>query len=246
MKRGGLMAKFGILPLFLLLLIGAFALFPGVFSSAQHEEEMDADKGTDQMTSQPVQPGFVMVDEDLPPQPITGIASDTHLDKTPPRFTKGLDLTKMDWSYDCMECHDLIEAQWTRDYDLEEHDGIVLNHGNNRFCLNCHNSKNTNVFADYDGSEISEKNVVLLCAKCHGPKYRDWKAGVHGRRNGYWDTSKGPQTQLRCIQCHDPHNPVYKTIHPLPAPNYPRRASGAEHARKLLEEHSSAEESTEQ
>lgn len=233
------MAKFGILPLVSLsLLLLAGALLPWAFSAAQQagfEEDVIQDG---EPAAQLATTGQLANESTLPAQPETGIASDTHLDKTPPRFTQGLDLTKMGWIYDCRECHELFEAQWTRDYDLVEHDDIVLKHGNNRFCLNCHNQKNVGVFADYDGAVIPEKDVVLLCAKCHGPKYRDWKAGAHGRRNGYWDTSEGPQTQLRCIQCHDPHYPKYKTIHPLPAPNYPLRAAGAENARKLAEEHS--------
>ena len=58
---------------------------------------------------------------------------------------------------------------------------VVPDHGNNRFCLNCHHPTNRKAFVDYDGSEIAEADVVLLCAKCHGPTYRDWQAGVHGR-----------------------------------------------------------------
>ena len=70
-------------------------------------------------------------------------------------------------------------------------------------------------------------DVTLLCAKCHGPKYRDWKAGVHGRQNGYWDATKGPKEKLRCIQCHDPHKPAFPPIKPLAPPTYPKRAANA-------------------
>lgn len=163
------------------------------------------------------------------PQPPTGLPEDTHLDKTPPRQTTGLNLVKMGWSYDCMECHRALDSKWHRDKPLVEHENIHLDHGNNRFCLNCHHPTNRNVFVDYDGSEIPEKDVVLLCAKCHGPVYRDWEAGAHGRLNGYWDTDKGPQTRLRCIQCHDPHSPVFKPLHPLPPPSNPKHAPGGSH-----------------
>lgn len=170
----------------------------------------------------PVLPVVVKVE---PAQPPTGLKADDHLDKTPPRATKGLDLVKMGWSYNCMECHRSVEVKWHRDRVRVEHENIELSHGNNRFCLNCHNSGNMNAFADYDGSEIAEKDVVMLCAKCHGTTYRDWEAGVHGRRNGFWDASQGAQSRLRCIQCHDPHNPKFKPIKALPAPKYPRRAA---------------------
>ena len=162
-------------------------------------------------------------------QPSIGADEDTHLNKTPPRATKGLDLVKLGWSYNCMECHQTLEPQWTTNGRIRvEHESIELKHGNNRFCLNCHHTTNRNAFTDYDGSEIAEQNVVSLCARCHGPVHRDWQAGVHGRKNGFWDKSKGPQTQLRCIQCHDPHDPKFKGMHPLTPPHYPARAAGSQ------------------
>ena len=162
-----------------------------------------------------------------PDQPEVGIEEDHYLDKSPVRETKGLDLVKEQWTYDCMSCHKLLEAKWQYDRRMVEHENIVLNHGNNRFCLNCHHPKNRNAFVDYDGSEIAEEDVVSLCAKCHGPTYQDWKVGAHGRTNGYWDKTKGPQTKLRCIQCHDPHSPKFSKMDALAAPTYPKRAAGS-------------------
>lgn len=162
-----------------------------------------------------------------PSQPRTGLDEDRHLKKEPPRRTKGLDLVKLGWTYNCNECHRLLEPRWHWDRPMVEHEGIRLNHGNNRFCLNCHHPKNRNAFVDDDGSEISQDNVVQLCARCHGVVFRDWEAGVHGRRNGHWDVTKGDRTQLRCIQCHDPHDPKFKAMTALPGPTYPARAAGA-------------------
>lgn len=159
-------------------------------------------------------------------QPAVGAPGDTHLDKTPPRSTKGLDLVKAGWSYNCMECHKLFPARWHYDdRPFNEHKNIQLDHGNNRFCLNCHHPTNRNAFVDYDGAEIAEADVVKLCAKCHGTIYRDWQAGVHGRANGYWDAQAGPKTKLRCIQCHDPHSPKFKEMKPLPPLRYPTRGA---------------------
>jgi hypothetical protein len=173
---------------------------------------------------------------DLPPlptverppaaQPSVGLVTDTHLDKAPPRATRGLDLVRMGWTYNCMECHKLIKARWHYDRPLNEHKDIVLSHGNNRFCLNCHHPTNRNAFVDYDGSEIAQTDVVELCAKCHGPTYRDWQAGVHGRQNGHWNQAMGQTTKLRCIQCHDPHQPTFQSMKPLPPLRYPARAAG--------------------
>ncbi len=170
-------------------------------------------------------PKLPVVDRPPAGQPQVGLPSDTHLDKTPPRRTKGLDLVKMGWTYNCMECHKLIPARWHYDRAMAEHQDIKLEHGNNRFCLNCHHSTNRNAFVDYDGSEIAQADVVLLCAKCHGTIHRDWKAGVHGRSNGFWKADKGAETKLRCIQCHDPHRPAFQPMKPLPPLRYPPRAA---------------------
>ncbi len=159
-------------------------------------------------------------------QPTIGVPEDSRLDKTPPRATKGLDLVKAGWAYNCMECHKLFPARWHyEERPFNEHKEIKLEHGNNRFCLNCHHPANRNAFVDYDGAEIAESDVVQLCAKCHGTIYRDWQAGVHGRSNGYWNVQLGTKTKLRCIQCHDPHSPKFKEMKPLPAVRYPPRGA---------------------
>lgn len=181
--------------------------------------------------ARPDLPPLPVVEKAEAQQPPVGLPTDAHLDKTPPRATRGLDLVKLGWSYNCMECHRMLKAQWQRPDPPVEHRDVRLDHGRNRFCLTCHHPTNRNAFVDYDGSEIAEADVVQLCAKCHGPTYRDWEAGVHGRRNGYWNTSRGPRTQLRCIQCHDPHRPRFQPMTPLPPPTYPARAAFApEHA----------------
>lgn len=158
-------------------------------------------------------------------QPSVGLATDTHLDKTPPRATKGLDLVRGNWTYNCMECHTLLPARWYYDRPLVQHEDIRLEHGNNRFCLNCHHPTNRNAFVDYDGSEIPQRDVVRLCGKCQGTIYRDWQAGVHGRQNGHWNPELGERTRLRCIQCHDPHRPKFQAMKPLPPLRYPPRAA---------------------
>lgn len=166
-------------------------------------------------------------------QPAIGLPSDTHLDKTPPRATKGLDLVKSGWTYNCMECHKLFPAKWHYDdRPFNEHKDIKLDHGNNRFCLNCHHPVNRNAFVDYDSAEIAQADVVKLCAKCHGTTYRDWQAGVHGRQNGFWKADLGDKTRLRCIQCHDPHSPKFKTMKPLAPGRYPPRAAHPPSERK--------------
>ena len=163
--------------------------------------------------------------------------TDGHLDRSAVREPTGLILRKLGWEYDCMSCHSSLKAKWHLNEQRMEHRELELKHGSNRFCLNCHHPTNRNVYADYDGSEIAQSDVVLLCGKCHGPQHRDWEKGVHGRRNGYWDTSLGESNRLVCIQCHDPHDPGFKAMEPLPGPAYPERASG----RRSWEAHHSEE-----
>jgi hypothetical protein len=148
-----------------------------------------------------------------------------HLDTRPVRETVGLELQRFGWKYDCMECHQLLKARWHHAGPLVEHRGLKLEHGANRFCLNCHHPTNRNAFVDYDGSEIAEQDVVLLCAKCHGPTYRDWKHGIHGRQTGSWKVPIAERSRLRCIQCHDPHRPAFPALAPEAAPHYPERAA---------------------
>ena len=50
-----------------------------------------------------------------------------------------------------------------------------------------------------------------LCGQCHGEKYRDWRAGVHGRRVGQWN---GAKRYLLCVHCHSPHQPRFKPMAP--------------------------------
>jgi len=208
----------------LTLLVSAALLLPALIA-----EETAAAPGNKpaQERSQPLPP-LPVVPRPQAQQPAVGLAGDTHLDKTPPRATKGLDLVKAGWTYNCMECHKLFPARWHyggADRPFNEHKDVQLDHGNNRFCLNCHHQTNRNAFVDYDGSEIAQTDVVKLCAKCHGTIYRDWEAGVHGRENGFWKADAGEKTKLRCIQCHDPHSPKFKAMKPLPPLKYPARAA---------------------
>jgi pyruvate-formate lyase-activating enzyme len=85
-------------------------------------------------------------------------------------------------------------------------------------CLNCHNPKNSDTYVNHDGTEIPSDSPTMLCAKCHGPHYREWTLGVHGRINGFWNDRSGEQKKLECVQCHDPHKPRFPVIAPQGPP----------------------------
>lgn len=129
-----------------------------------------------------------------------------------------LDYKKAGFVYRCTECHFSIQPPPRQNPLQSEHASITLSHGMNTNCLSCHHPNNRDVYVDHDGNEIPASQPAKLCSKCHGPTYRDWEAGIHGRQNGYWDSAKGERKKLFCIQCHDPHNPKFKSMPPLPPP----------------------------
>ncbi len=137
------------------------------------------------------------------------------------------------YRYRCSECHRLFPSPPETERTLTQHREIVLEHGINKRCFNCHHLQDRNAFADDKGEPIPYDQPQLLCAKCHGPVYRDWTHGVHGRTDGYWDPDRGPLERKKCIECHDPHAPAFPPMRPAPGPDTLRmgdqRPSGEPH-----------------
>ena len=104
------------------------------------------------------------------------------------------------YTYRCSDCHNLIPSPPETHRTLTQHTEIVLEHGINTRCFNCHHRTNRDAFVDDAGGEIPWDQPPLLCGKCHGPVYRDWQHGSHGRTNGYWDKTRGPQERRKCIE----------------------------------------------
>ena len=123
------------------------------------------------------------------------------------------------FSYQCAECHGLFPSRPESDRLLFQHRHIVLDHGINKRCLNCHNLEDRNTFSANRTQTLPYDQPQLLCAKCHGPVYQDWLHGVHGRTNGFWDRSRGPLDRRQCTECHDPHAPAFASMAPAPGPN---------------------------
>lgn len=140
-------------------------------------------------------------------------------DTAPVRLVRGaLRMHRADGESKCSVCHDGYSANQDAAALQGAHQDLTFDHGLNLFCLNCHNPTNSDAYVYHDGSEIPSDEPTRLCAKCHGPHYRDYLLGVHGRVNGYWDPNLGTQTKLDCIQCHDPHRPKFQPIEPDPPP----------------------------
>ena len=152
------------------------------------------------------------------------------LETTPWRQTYvDLKKAKEDLSdYDCYACHEKNKPPPIR-FDAQqkiiipkEHADIVMGHGShdrNNLCYNCHNEQNLLTYQVRDGRELKFDNIVPLCGSCHGPTYRDWEAGAHGRTSGHWDRAKGDALRLSCANCHDPHAPKIPTRPPAPGPH---------------------------
>ena len=125
----------------------------------------------------------------------------------PPPFSEGI--------FPCSSCHADMPVDRTR-RELGFHTEIELKHDEeHRWCLDCHNADDRDYLHLASGELVPFDESYRLCGQCHGEKYRDWRAGVHGRRTGDWN---GHKTYLLCAHCHDPHQPRFAPIAPMPAP----------------------------
>lgn len=123
------------------------------------------------------------------------------------------------YEHSCNECHKLFDSPPTERRLLTQHTNIVLKHGMNNRCFNCHDRGNREKLVLTDGTLLGFDEVPRLCSQCHGTVFRDWQRGVHGKTMGSWDASSGKQVRLACNDCHNPHAPAYSPIAPLPGPN---------------------------
>lgn len=115
----------------------------------------------------------------------------------------------------------------------EEHNDLVMQHGQhnrNIHCFNCHDPENLDTLKTRDGRSLKWAETTELCASCHGPTYRDWKIGIHGRVSGYWDLRRGPATRVECASCHHPHAPQFPQLPPAPPPRPVYRPHATAHS----------------
>lgn len=129
----------------------------------------------------------------------------------PPPFSEGI--------FPCSDCHADMEPNLTRRELVDEHTDIILHHAEGqRWCLDCHNPVDRDTLRLVSGEVIPFSESYRLCGQCHGDKFRDWKVGIHGKRLGYWN---GDKEYLLCAHCHNPHEPKFKPLAPLPPPERP-------------------------
>ena len=146
------------------------------------------------------------------PAALRGAAQQERPEVPPPPFSDGI--------FPCSECHKTLPVNRVR-RKLEFHDEIQLKHdAEHRWCLDCHSADNRDMLHLASGELVPFDESYRLCGQCHGEKYRDWRAGVHGRRIGDWN---GHKQYLLCPSCHNPHQPRFKPLEPKPAPSRPTR-----------------------
>ncbi len=125
--------------------------------------------------------------------------------------------------FPCSQCHNEDMPANPERRELEDmHTEIVLHHDQeHRWCLDCHDAENRDRLHLANGTLVRFEESYRLCGQCHGDKYRDWRAGVHGRRTGHWN---GDKQYLLCVHCHNSHEPAFKPMKPLPPPTPPGRS----------------------
>ncbi len=117
-------------------------------------------------------------------------------------------------------------------------DSLDLQHGRGGiWCLDCHHMTKRKKLVDNFGNEISFNEPQKLCGKCHGPIYRDWREGIHGKRIGGW-ASNGKKRWYVCTECHNPHdvqqgdlNSGFAQLKPEQAPVLPKGLKNTDHER---------------
>ena len=136
---------------------------------------------------------------------------------------------------DCYACHEKGKSpaiHFTGNNRVvlpKEHEDLVMRHGRNDRndnCYNCHDADNLEMLKTRDGHTTKLSESTPLCASCHGPTYRDWEVGIHGRTSGHWQRELGPITRQQCTSCHDPHAPEFPSVKPAPGPHALHGSSG--------------------
>jgi hypothetical protein len=128
----------------------------------------------------------------------------TLIQATTPPFSEGI--------FPCSGCHDGKEKVNTSRRDLGFHDeqqSVFAHDAEHRWCLDCHDARSRDMLHLTSGELVPFAESYRLCGQCHGDKLRDWRAGVHGKRIGNWD---GPKTYFLCVNCHNPHTPLFKGV----------------------------------
>ncbi|MFD2726323.1 multiheme c-type cytochrome [Hyunsoonleella rubra] len=116
-------------------------------------------------------------------------------------------------SFACIECHnvgldklqskDIKKAHW--EITLAHADESTMN------CATCHNGEDMNALNTLTGNKVDFNKSYKLCAQCHSSQFEDWKGGAHGKKVAGWAP---PRASYTCVNCHNPHDPSFKSRWP--------------------------------
>jgi hypothetical protein len=120
-------------------------------------------------------------------------------------------------NFSCMEqCHEELTPNPMVRPLVEFHAVRDIAHGEGvSWCTSCHSTDDYDSLVLNDRTTVSLDESYRLCAQCHGDKFQDWLAGIHGLQTGSWN---GRQQRRSCTFCHDPHVPGLPTLESLPPP----------------------------
>ncbi len=109
---------------------------------------------------------------------------------------------------ECLSCHTRV---------LKGHD--KLGEGS-KACWVCHDSVTVGELRLLDGTQLPLEDSSQICSQCHQKRYEAWQEGTHGILSGKEELEFLGDRKLKCIVCHDPHQPQMdlsaKDIPPLP------------------------------
>jgi len=127
-------------------------------------------------------------------------------------------------NFPCSRCHKYRPTD-KKERKLElHHTTIVLKHaGEQQWCYDCHDFDKDKLRLQ-NGQLIGYEKSYSLCGQCHGTIFRDWKAGIHGKRTGMWN---GEKLYRLCVSCHEPHQPRFKPLEPEARPVRPQNIKSA-------------------
>ena len=174
---------------------------------------------------------FISTSGGLPPKHARIPLVDTNFISTATARMSAADLIRTGGDTSGLECYACHEKNKPPKLTLDAegnvivpkaHDDIVMAHGRhhrNNNCFNCHDETNLELLQTRDGRHLKIADSPPLCGSCHGPTYRDWEAGVHGRTSGYWKRELGPIDRKVCTSCHNPHSPPFPSRPPAPGPH---------------------------
>jgi len=113
--------------------------------------------------------------------------------------------------YPCTTCHPVVmgaDGQPTKRLPngFKGHDIVLVGHDvlgeGTEACLACHDdpARNPGKLKLIDGSLVDiQGDIAGVCQKCHSAKYKEWKAGTHGKN----------LPKCTAAGCHDPHSPQW-------------------------------------